>query len=128
MWQSRWEKSRIPNHMIQKKPKLFLCTIPNALVTEWIMLEKISLHFPIQDDLGFLGGGGLDTRGRRIACILKMKSHVFKGSSCAMTEVKLTSYGINSIFNFLCEVVLTQCITDRGIHCCLICKNKGATR
>lgn len=45
--------------MIQNKQKLFLYTITNAFVRDWIMIEKTPLHPPIQDDLG--GRGGLDT-------------------------------------------------------------------
>lgn len=64
--------------MVQSKQKLFLYTIPNAFVREWIMLEKTSLHSPIQGDLGVQGG--LGTRGSWIACIPKMKNYVSKGS------------------------------------------------
>lgn len=37
--------------MIQNKQKLFLHTITNAFVRDWIMLEKTPLHPLIQDDL-----------------------------------------------------------------------------
>lgn len=48
MLQTGWEKSRISNYCYAK--------VINALVREWIMLEKGSPHFPIPDDLEVQGG------------------------------------------------------------------------
>lgn len=59
--------------IIQNKQKLFLHTLPNAFISEWIVLEKTSLHSPVQDDSRVQGG--LDTRESLIACTPKMKKN-----------------------------------------------------